>query len=118
MKKVIFYASLLVIASTSIIYLSSFKNAESPKDDTSAKLILVEIYEIPKYSGKGVIIHRGGGKIEHIPFKEFTSDNHDDNGEIILSTIGKLEAEGYVMEGITGGLSESGFITKIFLRKK
>ncbi|MBY0426629.1 MAG: hypothetical protein K2Q22_13395 [Cytophagales bacterium] len=118
MKKVVFYTSLLVIACSSIFYLSSFTNTESTKDTASAPLILVEIYEIPKYSGKGVIIHRGGGKIEHVPFKDFTSDNHDDNGEITLNTIAKLEGEGYVMEGITSGLTESGMITKIFMRRK
>lgn len=118
MKKVIFYASLLVIACSSVFYLSSFKSSESVKESASAPLILVEIYEIPKYSGKGVIIHRGGGKIEHVPFKDFTSENHDDNGEITMNTIAKLEAEGYVMEGITSGLTESGMITKIFMRRK
>lgn len=118
MKKIAFYASLILVACASVFYLSSFKSTESTKDTASASLILVEIYEIPKYSGKGVIIHRGGGKIEHVPFKEFNSDNHDDNGEITLNAISKLEGEGYVMEGITSGLTESGMITKIFMRRK
>ena len=104
----------VAVAFMSIFYMTSFRASEA---EGNTHLILVEIYETPGWEGKGVIVHQGDGKIDHYPFKEFTRENHDDNGELILNTINNLEDKGYDIEHMTSGLAESGMITKIFMRK-
>ncbi len=80
--------------------------------------ILVEIYEVPGYEDKGVHIHYGGNKREVIPFKEFKKENHDDNGDIIINAINRLERDGYDLTHIGSGLAQNGMITKIFMVKR
>lgn len=116
MKKYAFYAVAVLAAVSLIFNLSAFKGAEKTKASGSG-YILVEIYEIPSYKDKGVHIHYGNTKTEIIPFKEFTSANHDDNGDIILTSINKLVEQGYTVEHTSAGLSNGGMITKIFMKK-
>jgi hypothetical protein len=113
MKKYLL-TSVLGICATAIIFMA-FKN--STKETPSAQYILVEIYEIPAYSDKGIHIHYGGGKTEVIHFKAFTLENHDENGELILNTVNGLIAKGYELTSTSGGLAQSGMITKIFMKK-
>ena len=118
MKKYVIY-SLLAVAVVATVSLMAF----TPNDKTSvtggsSDYILVEIYEVPSYKDKGVHIHYGGSKREFVPFKEFTAENHDDNGDIILNSINKLVAEGYVIESTSAGLADAGMITKVFMKKK
>lgn len=113
MKKYLLSIAVTVLAVVLFLNLSAFKS-----ETKSPKYILVEIYEIPKYSDSGVHIHYGGGKTEYIPFKPFSSEHHDDNGEIILNAINKLVAEGYVVSHTAAGLAQSGMITKVFMSKE
>src|SRR5262245_31121284 len=113
MKKYLLAIGVSVIAVVLFLNLSSFKSQVK-----SPKYILVEIYEITKYSDSGVHIHYGGGKTEYVPFKPFKSEHHDDNGEIILNAINKLVAEGYTISHTAGGLAQSGMITKVFMVKE
>lgn len=116
MKKYAIYSFLAVVT-----VLSVFMMAFSPNDKTSTdavnNYILVEIYEIPSYKDNGVHIHYGS-KRELIPFKPFTAENHDDNGDIILNALNKLVAEGYSIESTAAGTTDAGMITKVFMRKK
>lgn len=112
MKKAFLVTGMVSLCIAALVYLTSFKAAEGNSLKT---YILVEIYEIPSYAG--IYIHKGAGKTEFVPFKEFKPANHDENGEIILNTLNKLVAEGYEIEHTTSGLSESGMITKVFLQK-
>jgi hypothetical protein len=114
MKKYVIF-SLLAVAVVASISLMAF----TPNDKAGSNdYILVEIYEVPSYKDKGVHIHYGGSKREFIPFKEFTAENHDDNGDIILNSINKLVADGYVIESTAAGLADAGMITKVFMKKK
>ena len=118
MKKIWIAASLFVFGIGVILNLSSFNNIPEPKEaEGNAHLILVEIYEVPNFEGKGVYVHWGNGKIDHYEFKDFNRDNHDENGEIILNTINKLEDQGYDIEHTVSGLAHNGMITKLFMRK-
>lgn len=114
MKKYLLSIGLSVLAVVLLLNLSAFKS------DTKAsnKYILIEVYEIPKYDDSGVHIHYGNGKTEYVPFKPFTSEHHDDNGEIILSSINKLVSEGYEITHTCSGLAPAGMITKIFMQKE
>lgn len=80
--------------------------------------ILVEIYEVPQYEDKGIHIHYGDNKTEIVPFHDFKKENHSLNGEIIISTINRLEREGYDLTHIGSGLAMNGMITKIFMVKR
>lgn len=116
MKKYVIY-TLVAIAAVFSVALMAF--TPNKTETTNANnYILIEIYEIPKYKDNGVHIHWGGGKRELIPFKEFTAENHDDNGDIILNAINKLVADGYVIESSAAGLTDAGMITKVFMKKK
>ncbi len=117
MKKYAIYSLLAVVAVISISLMAFTPNDKESTNNT-ANYILVEIYEIPSYKDKGIHIHYGGNKREFIPFKEFTADNHDDNGDLILNSMNKLVAEGYVIESTAAGLSDAGMITKVFMKKK
>lgn len=112
MKKYLLSIALFIAAAALILNLTAFKN--NTKD---TNYILIEIYEVPKYPDSGVHIHYGNGKTEYIPFKPFTSEHHDDNGEIILTSINKLTSEGYQITHTASGLTASGMITKIFMKK-
>ncbi len=115
MKRGIIFTALSAILVSGTIYLTSFKGADQP---ASKNYMLLEIYEIPSYTGKGIYIHTGeSAKVEYIPFKEFKADNHDENGEIIVNTINRLVADGYHIEHVTSGVAESGMITKVFMHK-
>lgn len=117
MKKYAIY-SFLAVATVLSVFLMAFNPNDKASTNTSANYILLEIYEIPSYKDKGIHIHYGGNKRELIPFKEFTAENHDDNGDITLNAINKLVADGYVIESTCAGVSEAGMITKVFMRKK
>src|SRR5436190_23830003 len=112
MKKYLLSIALFVAAIVLVLNLTAFKN-----NANGSTYIMVEIYEIPKYSDSGVHIHYGNGKTEYVPFKEFKSEHHDDNGEIILNVINKLTAEGYEISHTCAGLASSGMITKVFMKK-
>lgn len=116
MKKYTIYLLAVLAVVAIIVNISGFKTAEKARSNASG-YILVEIYEIPSYKDKGLHIHYGNNKTEFIPFKEFVSPNHDDNGEIIISTINKLVDQGYVIDHTAAGLANGGMITKIFLKK-
>jgi hypothetical protein len=112
MRKYFLTIALSVIAVALFLNLASFKSV-----DNQNTYLLIEIYEVPKYPDSGVHIHYGNGKTEYIPFKPFTSEYHDDNGEIILNAINKLVKEGYEITHTAAGLDRAGMITKIFMRK-
>lgn len=97
-----------------LVYLTAFKGAGQGIKNYA----LLEIYETPAYSGKGIYIHFGdNNKVEYIPFKEFKADNHDENGEIIVNTVNRMVAQGYHIEHMSSGVAENGMITKIFMHK-
>jgi hypothetical protein len=112
MKKTFLISGITSICLLALVYLTSFKSADASAVKT---YIMVEIYEVPSYAG--IYIHRGGGKTEIVPFKEFKPANHAENSEITLSTLNKLVAEGYEIEHTVAGLTEAGMITKVFLQK-
>ena len=63
--------TVLVLLTVSIsLNLMSFSSSTS-QDSTADEHILVEIYEVPAYSDKGIHIHYGGNKTELIPFHDF-----------------------------------------------
>ena len=104
----------------SAVLILSMMALTSEKENSAAgeNYILVEIYEVPSYPDKGVHIHYGGNKREVIPFPSMAIEDHDLAGDITLSAINKLVAEGYQIESSSAGLAQSGMITKIFMRKK
>ena len=106
-----------------ILAVSSFMliMAFAPKTNTVAKgnsYILIEIYEVPKYPDRGIHIHYGNNKREFIPFPGMEIEHHDEAGDLVLTAINKLVAEGYKIESTSAGLDASGMITKIFMRKE
>ena len=117
MKNKLYMIATSVLGLVAIVYFSAFKTADKAVKAENP-YIMLEIYEVPKYKDKGIHIHYGGGKREIVPFKEFTSDNHDDNGDLILTAINKLVDQGYVIENTASGLANGGMITKIFMKKK
>lgn len=92
----------------------SLRTAPPAKDD----YILVEIYEVPSYPDKGIHIHYGKNRREVIKFPGMEVEHHDEAGDITLTAINKLVADGYQIEHMSSGLAQSGMITKIFMRKK
>jgi hypothetical protein len=116
MKKYSIYFLALCTTIAIIFNLTAFRGAEKKQTDAFG-YILLEIYEIPSYKDKGVHIHYGNAKTEIIPFKDFVSSNHSDNGDIILSAVNKLVEQGYTIEHTAAGLAEGGMITKIFMKK-
>ena len=79
--------------------------------------IMMEIYEVPSYHGKGIHIYYGNGEFEILPFKPFKEENQEKNGDIIVTTLNRLAKEGYEVTSVSSGLSSSGMITKVFLKK-
>ena len=116
MKKTIFTVSLAVVCLALVLNFSAFKNSE--KTAAANPYILVEIYEVPDYVDAGVHIHYGNAKTEVIRFKGFQKEHHDDNGDIILTAINKLQGEGYEITHTAAGVSSAGMITKVFMKKK
>ncbi len=115
MKRGIIFTAVTAILVSGTIYLTSFKGADQPDVKSYT---LIEVYEVPSYTGKGIYIHKGeSAKVEYIPFKEFKADNHDENGEIIVNTVNRMVREGYHIEHVTSGVAESGMITKIFMHQ-
>jgi hypothetical protein len=106
--------TLAIAATTSIFLLTSFNSSIAP----GSSYILVEIYEIPSYPDRGVHIHYGNNKREVIPFPGMKVEDHDEAGDITLTAINKLVADGYEIESSSAGLAQSGMITKIFMRKR
>jgi hypothetical protein len=106
---------LLAIVCGASVALNLFAFSSPSKVDEH---ILVEIYEVPEYDDKGIHIHFGNNKTEIVPFLEFKKENHSKNGELILSTLNKLEREGYDLTHVTSGLADGGMITKVFMIKR
>ena len=98
-----------------IFYLPSFTSPEETLEHESH--IMIEIYEIPSYHGKGIHIYYGNGEFEIIPFKDFKEENQEKNGDIIVTTLNRLSKEGYEVTSVSSGLAEAGMITKLFLKK-
>lgn len=117
MRQILLFGFSIIVGIVLLINLSAFKNNISANNPSPNRFILLEIYEIPGYKDKGVHIHWGTNKTEIVPFREFSADNHDDNGEIILNSINKLIDMGYDVEHMSSGLASEGMITKIFMRK-
>jgi len=110
--------TVLVLLTVSIsLNLMSFSSSTS-QDSTADEHILVEIYEVPAYSDKGIHIHYGGNKTELIPFHDFEKENHSKNGDLIIETINRLEHEGYDLTHVSSGLAVNGMITKIWMVKR
>lgn len=116
MKKYLLFTLFSAFGLLLTLNLTAFKAAE--KAEEPWEYILVEVYEVPGYNDKGIHIHYGDAKTEIIPFKEFTAENHDDNGDLILKAVNDLGQKGYHIAHISSGLAQSGMITKIFMTKK
>jgi hypothetical protein len=114
-KRIVLIIGILLVSSL-ILNLQSFKMKDSEPDEREEH-IMMEIYEIPSYHGKGIHIYYGNGDYEIIPFKPFKEENQEKNGDIIVTTLNRLAAEGYEVTTVSSGLSGSGMITKLFLRK-
>lgn len=117
MKKYSIYLLIAAIALGSA-FIMAFKPSGKASLTSQGNYILVEIYEFPTHKEKGIHIHYGNGKREFVPFKEFTTDNHDDNGDITINAINKLVADGYEIESTAAGLTDAGMLTKLFMRKR
>lgn len=112
--------AVVILAGFSLVVIFSVMAFKADEKSAAAtqSYILVEIYEVPSYPDRGVHIHYGGNKREFIPFKSMKVEDHDDAGDITLSAINKLVADGYQIESTSAGLAQSGMITKVFMRKK
>jgi hypothetical protein len=119
MNKYAKYSIALLASASLIIGISAFTGSKT-ETNVAGKYVVVDIYELPGYEDKGVHIHYGGGKTEFIPFPNDMKDHHlDDNGNIIVNALNKLDDEGYEVISTSGGLGDrSGMITKVFLKKK
>jgi hypothetical protein len=115
-KRVLPFAMLLG-ALVTILGLFGFSNStDVQKGDTD--YILIDVYEVPTYEKKGIHIHYGPGNTKVIPFKEFRTEFHDDNGELLIKTLNDLKKEGYVVDKMSSGKATSGMITKFLLVKE
>jgi hypothetical protein len=108
--------TMAVLVTVSLFILTSFNASTESAPDSL--YILVEVYEIPSYPDRGVHIHYGNNKREFIQFPGMKVEDHDEAGDITLTAINKLVAEGYQIESTSAGLAQAGMITKIFMRKK
>jgi hypothetical protein len=115
MKKIMLF-TLGCLACASLVLMAFTSKQESA--DEPQPYVMLEIYEVPNYPDRGVHIHYGNNRRDFIPFKGMKVEDHDDAGDITLSAINKLVAEGYYIESSSAGLAQSGMITKIFMRKK
>ncbi len=112
--KTLIYLFAFLVGGSFTLNLLSFK---SKAENEHEPLIMMEIYEIPAYHGKGIHIYYGNGDFEIIPFKPFKEENQEKNGDIIVTTLNRLAKEGYKITFTSSGLSDSGMITKVFLKK-
>ncbi|WP_299250872.1 hypothetical protein [uncultured Cytophaga sp.] len=76
--------------------------------------------ELPAYEDKGLHIHYGNGKTEFIAYGNNMKDQHmDDNKNLLITTLDKLNTEGYEVIFTSAGLGNKfGMIIKVFLRLK
>lgn len=109
--------SIAALMAFGFLIIMAFSSKES-STNKSQPYILMEIYEVPKYPDRGIHIHYGNNKREFIPFPGMEVEHHDEAGDLVLTAINKLVAEGYKIESTSAGLDQSGMITKIFLRKE
>ncbi len=121
MKKIFYTLTSFVIFITCLSFQSKAQTQTQQQTQTTTeipkgKLVLVEIYEVPLYPGKGIYVHWGNSRVDYTAFKSFQAENHDENGEMILRVIQDLESRGFKIEHMTSGLAENGMITKIFMR--
>jgi len=113
--------SIVALSATSLFMgVSAFTGAKNEKESDKSEYVLIDVYELPAYEDKGLHIHYGNGKTEFIPYANEMKDHHiDDNGNLLVTTLNKLNSEGYEVVSTAGGLGDkSGFITKVFLRLK
>jgi len=114
------YSIVALSAASLFIGVSAFTGAKNEKEETTGQYVVIDVYELPAYEDKGLHIHYGGGKTEFIPYSNDMKDHHlDDNGDLLVKTLNRLDGEGYEVISTAGGLGDkSGMITKVFLRKK
>lgn len=111
MKKLIVFLVFSLVGIT----LSFAQNNKTKAQDIKPHYILLDIYEVPSYEKKGIHIHYGNENTEIIPFKDFKKENHDDNGELLTSTLNKLYTDGYRVVSMSSGAWKNGKITKIIM---
>ncbi len=119
MKKQLTTIILSALCAGSVFYFSSFVTKETRHSNKEKpEYIVLDVYEVPSYDKKGIHVHYGEGKTEVIPFKEFKTENHDDNGELLVTVLNRLHDEdGYEVVGTSTGKAQSGMITKIIMKK-
>jgi len=119
MNKYMKYSIAALSVASLFIGVSAFTGAKNEKE-ADGQYVVIDVYELPAYEDKGLHIHYGGGKTEFLPYANDMKDHHiDDNGDLLVKTLNKLDTEGYEVISTAGGLGDkSGFITKVFLRKK
>ena len=113
--------SIIALSATSLfVGVSAFTGAKNEKQAEKGQYVVIDVYELPAYEDKGLHIHYGGSKTEFIPYVNDMKDHHmDDNGELLVKTLNRLDSEGYEVISTAAGLGDkSGMITKIFLRLK
>ena len=115
MKKSMSAVAIVILAVSLTFNLVSFT---SESFQTIDEHILVEIYEVPEYEDKGIHIHYGDDNTELVRFHDFSKDNHSKNGELIISTINRLERDGYDLTHVSSGLANNGMITKVWMIKR
>lgn len=110
-KKIVGLLAITVL----ILGVFAFKAANQ---NNESDYILIDVYEVPTYEQKGIHIHFGPNNTKVIPFKNFKTEFHDDNGELLVSTLNELKQKGYQVIQMSSGKAQSGMITKILLEKK
>ena len=120
MNKYMKYSIVALSAASLFVGVSAFTGAKDAKEADKSEYVLIDVYELPAYEDKGLHVHYGNGKTEFIPYANEMKDHHiDDNGDLLIKTLNKLDSEGYEVISTAGGLGDkSGFITKVFLRLK
>lgn len=114
------YSIVALSAASLFVGVSAFTGAKNDKNDDRGQYVVIDVYELPAYEDKGLHIHYGNGKTEFLPYSNDMKDHHlDDNGDLLVKTLNKLDSEGYEVITSAAGLGDkSGMITKVFLRKK
>ena len=116
MKRFFNYLGASVVVLTLAVAFFAFKSAN--ESQIEQKTILVEIYEVPSYPKSGIHIYYGEGKTEEVLFAAMKKENKGKNGDLVVTTINRLESEGFQITHVGSGLAGSGMITKIFMTKK
>jgi hypothetical protein len=114
-KKIVLIGIVTILGLMMIMAFAPDLSNNAPKGQP---YVLLEVYEVPKYPDRGIHIHYGNNKREFIPFPGMEVEHHDEAGDLVLTAINKLVAEGYKIESTSAGLDQSGMITKIFMRKE